>query len=343
MKDKPRVLVVRLSSMGDVVLATAALEPLRQAGYEISFVTKKAFAPLLKNHPALQQVYAYDSSGGEAQARTDFLSWFGSQGFSLVIDLQDSWRTRRWRWHFKRSAKVCVARKERFREWLILYARLGRWWGFGRGGRARKFRRRAVDALSSLQNFSPATGALTSLTVTEEEKAAVRPLLPAGDFVVILPGSAWKGKEWPYFPELAKILARKVPVVALGAQKDVVCDEIARAAGPESGSRSLKGKTDLRASLAVVAQAKWVIGNDTGMVHGGEALGKDVAMVEGPTHEQMGFSPYRKGSILLGLPLVCRPCSKSGRLCVRWGSRKCLRDLTVAEVAGKLRLKGYPC
>jgi heptosyltransferase-2 len=132
-------------------------------------------------------------------------------------------------------------------------------------------------------------------------------------------------------------------VVALGAEKDEVCDRIASAAGANAGSRSLRGQTDIRTSMAIISLARWVIGNDTGMVHVAEALGKDVAMVEGPTHEWMGFSPYREKSLLLGLPLICRPCSKSGRICVRGGTRKCLRDLKVPEVAGQLRQRGFPC
>ncbi|RYZ96092.1 MAG: hypothetical protein EOP11_23940 [Proteobacteria bacterium] len=168
--------------------------------------------------------------------------------------------------------------------------------------------------------------------------------MPPGDYAVILPASAWKGKEWPYFPALAALLARKIPVVVLGAEKDHQCDEVARAAASVNPlSRSLRGQTSLRLSLAVVAGARYVIGNDTGLVHAGEALGHDVAMVEGPTHRQMGFSPYREKSVLLGLNLICRPCSKSGRICPRFGTYKCLNDLTVAGVSETLRRRGYPC
>jgi ADP-heptose:LPS heptosyltransferase len=316
---------------------------LRGAGYEVSFVTKKAFAPILHGNSAIKEVFAFDKSEGEQAAREAFFSWVEAQDFSLVLDLQDSFRTRLWRKRLRKAAEVRVAKKERLREWMILFFRLGSWLSFGRGGRARKFRRLALDTLAAKGQFPVKGVNLTRLEISEEEKQKARALLPEGDFAVILPGSAWKSKEWPYFPELAAILGRKVPVVALGAEKDTVCDEIAAAAGAHAGSRSLRGQTDLRTSMAVIAQARWVIGNDTGMVHVAEALGKDVAMVEGPTHEWMGFSPYREKSLLLGLPLLCRPCSKSGRICVRGGTRKCLRGLSVSAVAGQLRQRGFPC
>lgn len=342
MSPQPKVLVIRLSSLGDVVLSTSVLEPLQRAGLSISFVTKSAFAPLLQGHPAVDEVYGFDPKrNGEAQAREDLLRWAREQGFLFVLDLQDSWRTRLWRWRMGGSTRVFVARKERLREWVIFFLRLGRFVSFGRGGRALKFRRAALEALGSLGLPTDANGPLTWLHVTEQERAKVRPRLPAEPFAALLPASAWRGKEWPYFPELAVRLAVKVPVVALGAAADLGADQAAAAAGARG--RSLRGQTSLRESLAVLAEARWVIGNDTGLVHGAEALGKDVAMVEGPTHEYMGFSPYRPGSALLGVPLWCRPCSKSGWICPRFGTYKCLRDLTAASAAALLAQKGYPC
>lgn len=345
-EEKKRVMVIRLSSLGDVVLATSVLSPLQEAGYEVSFVTKSTFSSLFAHHPQIKEVYSFDkkSAGSEAKARQAFFIWAESKQFSMVIDLHDSWRTWRWRAKLKKMAPVYVAKKERLREWLILLFRFRETFSFRRGGRAKKFRRCVTDALLQEKAYATANSALTKLNITSTEKEAIKGILPTSDFVAFLPGSAWEGKQWPYFPELAEIFARKVPVVALGSDKDLVCDEVAKQAQKyHSESRSLRGKTSMRESLAVLAQAKWVIGNDTGFVHAAEALGKDVAMIEGPTHESMGFSPYKESSILLGLPLICRPCSKSGKFCPRFGSRKCLFDLTAAMVAESLRRKGYPC
>ena len=332
--------MIRLSSLGDIVLSTSVVAPLRDAGFEVYYVSKKPFSPLLENIPGVAGVFAFDKKlGGEKAAREEFFAWCKQNNFSLCLDLQDSWRTWMWRRALRELFPVHIARKERFREWLIFLARAGRFLGFGRGGRARKFRA-VAEAAVGLKANRP----LTELFVTEAEKESVKPLIPAGDYAVLLPASAWKGKEWPYFKQLAARLSQRVPVVVLGAEKDLGCDEVgAAAAAVNPSSRNLRGQTSLRGSLAIVAQARWVIGNDTGLVHAGEALGLDVAMVEGPTHEYMGFSPYRPGSVLLGLPLLCRPCSKAGKVCPRFGSYKCLNDLSEASVARTLRQRGYPC
>lgn len=338
--EKPQVLLIRLSSLGDLVLCTSVLGPLERAGYRVSLVTKAEFAPLFRGQPGISEVFAFDKKKGEAAAREELFAWAEARGFSLVLDLQNSWRTWSWRRRLRRIAPVRALAKPRLREWLILLLRAGRIAGFGRGGRARRFRAFVLRALALPDGGEP----LTRLAVSNEERAEARALVPAGEFAVLLPAGAWKSKEWPYFPELARLMAARVPVVVLGGAKDQICETVAaaaRAVNPES--RSLHGRTSLRQSMAVVAEARWVVGNDTGMVHVAEALGKNVAMIEGPTHPYMGFSPYREDSQVIGLPLVCRPCSKSGRICVRFGTRLCLRGLTPESVGARLRAGGFPC
>ncbi len=350
-KGKTKVLLIRLSSLGDVVLSTAAVGPLKAAGYSVCLATKSEFASLFSAGADFEQIYSFDKkvAGGEAAARDAFLSWAREQGFAGILDLQNSWRTWSWRGSLRKLAPVRALGKPRIQEWLVLVLRLGRWFGFQPGGRALRFRQVAEAALSSWGSPAsseavPAGAPLTRISAGEAEQQAVDKLLPPGDFVALLPASAWHSKEWPYFPELAGLLAKKVPVVVLGGAKDHICAQVAEAAAAvNTASRSLHGKTSMRESVAVLARARWVIGNDTGMVHVAEALGKDVAMVEGPTHSFMGFSPYRERSVLLGLDLVCRPCSKSGKICVRFGTRLCLKGLKVADVASRLRERGYPC
>lgn len=338
------ILLIRLSSLGDLILSTAALAPLQEAGFSISLVTKAEFLPVLQGHPHIKEIFAMDKSLGETKNKENLFKWLAAREFAFALDLQNSWRTWSWRGQLRKLAPIYVLPKARWREWLILFLRMGRWVGLGRGGRAKRFREFTQRALQkegfTINSHSP----LTSLYVSEAEKLAVSKLLPKGDFLVLLPAGAWKSKEWPYFSDLARAAARQVPVVVLGGAKDSICESVAEAARelhPES--LSLHGRTSLRESLAVIAQARWVVGNDTGMVHAAEALGKATAMIEGPTHPYLGFSLYKKESLVLGKSLLCRPCSKSGRICWRGGTRACLNGLGVSEVAESLRAKGFPC
>ena len=329
-----KVLVIRLSALGDITHASSVIEPLAKAGCEIHFVTKSSFASIFQDHPQLKSVYAYDSAKqGERLAREQLLSWVEQSKFDFILDLHDSLRTRLWRRRLRASAKLYVANKERWREFAILFLRQKNGMGFGAGGRALKMRALAVEALRANGIEVEASSLpLTSLGISTELVSSWKAKLPAR-FAVLLPGSAWPGKQWPYFPELAEALAAELPIISLGGEKDLDCDVAAeRAQKINPQSASLRGKTSLRDSMAILFLAERIYGNDTGMVHVAEALGKDVTVIEGPTEKSLGFSPYRPGSKIAGLSLFCRPCSKSGKFCVRFGSRVCLKGISAKDV-----------
>ena len=324
-----KILVLRLSSLGDVVLATSALAPLHRAGYEIHFCTKSAFAPLLHKDPRIRRVYEFQKNPlGEAKSREAFLRWVEEENFSGVLDLHDSLRTRQWRRHFRMP--VVVAEKERVREWRILFLR-ERSLGFGRGGRARKMRAAAFSLLRKLGNEPQEENTpLTELFVGPEEKEVLkrRFSLPES-FVVLLPGSAWEGKRWQGYASLAAKLAE--PVVILGGKEDEK-EAVTILRQAAKGSLSLAGRASLRESLVTLSLAAKAIGNDTGMTHAAQALGIPVVMVEGPTEESLGFSLHSQKAELVGLDLWCRPCSKTGRFCWRGGSRLCLKGISAEKV-----------
>ncbi len=331
--SKPKVLLLRLSSLGDVVLSTAAIEPFANAGWEVHMATKAAFAPILANDRRIRSIYRFDprAQGGEKRARDDFFSWAAAEKFDLILDLHDSLRTRFWRFRLRRLAKVAVARKERLREILILVFRLGRWFGFGAGGRAKKMREAALTALGSFGSPAFSAGAIqvSAPTLSAEKEM----LLPHGKFFVFLPGSAWEGKKWPYFKELAEQAATLGPVVVLGGEGDPECEEIAASARKvNKASLSLRGKTSMEESTAVIAKAAVVVGNDTGMAHIAEALGKPLVVMEGPTSPALGFTVAGPKSRVVAMDLACRPCSKSGKICWRFGTRKCLHGLAADAV-----------
>lgn len=328
---KPRALVIRLSSLGDVVLATAVLDPLVAAGYEVSFATKASFAPLLEHHPRIKSIFRYGEMPTESESREAFFQWLEAQNFDLIIDLQDSLRTKIWRRKLRSISKLCVVPKPRWNEILVLLFRMKSQFGLGRGGRARYFRQKMSHYLIS-QGHQISTSVtstdLTELRVTDDERNQARSLVGRDKFIAVFPSSAWSSKEWMYFDSLALKWRGTRDFFFLGGSKDTICDELAN----KTGGRSLRGQTSLRESMAIVANAEWVIGNDTGFLHVAEALQKSVLMIEGPTHAALGFSSYRGESVVAGKDLWCRPCSKSGKFCYRWGSRACLKQLSADEV-----------
>ncbi len=340
MERTKKILVIRLSSLGDIVHSTSVLEPLKQAGCEISYITKAAFAPLLQGHPMIRSVYRYDvaASGSEERARDALFAWIEKENFDAILDLHDSLRTRFWRRRLRKHAPIFVAKKERLREWLILFFRLKKTFSFGAGGRAKKMRALAYEALDYFQipykDLPMCTGVALDIVAFEKMEQH----LPKEKFAVLVPGSAWKSKEWPFYAELAKKIARSQPVIVLGGSGDTACEAVALAA-LEVNPRSInfQGKTSLAESVAVIAKAALVVGNDTGLLQVAESFGVRCFVIEGPTAPEMGFSVYKDSSKSIGLDLFCRPCSKTGRVCWRLGQRTCLKALTPERVMEDVR------
>ncbi len=320
-----------------MVLSTSVFEPLQESGFELFFATKKSFAPLFEQHPRLAGVFSFGLEKSERDNRLALFRWAEEQKFDLIVDLQDSLRTKLWRRSLRKIAPVWVIPKPRWREILVLFFRMRKIAGMGRGGRARYFREQVMQRLAQKQKYPAVSGPLTQLAVSM--KSSHFPLNVNRPYIAFFPASAWKTKEWPHFTALAHSLKVHYDLVFLGGPEDAVCDEIARAV---SGV-SLRGKTSVQQSMAIVAGAQWVVGNDTGFLHVAEALSKDVVMIEGPTHPAMGFSIYRKQSVLVGKDLFCRPCSKTGRICFRWGSRTCLESLSPQEVLANMQHGGVKC
>ena len=88
---KRKVLLIRLSSLGDVVLSTAAVEALAaKGGYSVSVLTKPQFAEVFENNPGVAEVIAW----GEDEGPRDIAAKVGSGGYDWIVDLHANLRTR---------------------------------------------------------------------------------------------------------------------------------------------------------------------------------------------------------------------------------------------------------
>ena len=102
-------------------------------------------------------------------------------------------------------------------------------------------------------------------------------------------------------------------------------------------SLDLSGKTELREALSIIANSKHVIGSDTGLVHGAEALGKNVSMILGPTSTETGAGVALADSENIQKDIWCRPCSQNGSTPCYRERQYCMESITPEEVLTSLR------
>ena len=322
-------LVIQTSFLGDTVLTTPLLAQLANRG-PVDIVTTPASAALLANHPAVRTVIPYDKRGRDRGLRGMFrlARRLRRTEYDLALLAQGSWRSAAVaflaripsRVGFDRSAgKLLYTTRVPYRDDLHHAARLlmlGR--PNGREPTADEMR--------------------PSLAPGEAERAAVDALfawhgVSAGDRLVVLaPGSVWGTKRWPFYPELAQLLARHARVVVVGSAADATLADAIAAAEPTSIDAT--GALSLLASAELIGRAGVVVTNDSAPLHLASAMGTPTVALFGPTVPEFGFGPLAPRASVVGEEtLPCRPCDRHGPQHCPLGHHRCMRDLSPALVA----------
>lgn len=346
--EKPAVLFVRFSSLGDVVLTTPAVRSLKAAfpGARISFLTKGAYSPLLEGHPDIDRVIAFEPRPGQGgfSALTGLCRGLGT--FDLVIDLHVTLRSR------LVAAFLPASRKVRYRKDSLMRRLWAMGWMRERmlcdGRHVADRYLHALEPLGVSPRFTRPEIFLTPREVDSSEsflrQMGVRD--PRG-IAVILPGARWSNKQWTAkgFAAVGEVLSsrRGFEIVVAGDRGDrPAVDAFKRELSTECVD--IAGKTGIRELAAVLRLARVAVGNDSGPGHLAAAVGTPVVTIFGPTTEAFGFAPRGERVKTVSLPLPCRPCSIHGGRTCPGGRRACLEDLEPrAVIAAVGEVLDTPC
>jgi ADP-heptose:LPS heptosyltransferase len=327
-----KILCIRFSSMGDVVIQTAlfshlkGLMPLNHL--EITVLTSREFSPLLVNHPAIAKVFSYDRRAG--QSLWTFLKIeLSHEKYDLIIDLHDNLRSHLVRWFFWATPNLVINKRRWERDFLV------------RLPFKKKFFQKFLRGLEpqsqrTLLDWSLLWKKTTSSTLNEITQTTLLPphfLLSTQQPVIAFAlGASFSTKKWPlsHWGDLLRLtlesqLLKHFAIVILAGPSDKDVFELEHdplMMGPSYDKSRLHfrlGKATLEESKAWLVKATMVVGVDSGMNHIAEAYGKPVLTLMGPTHEAFGFAPFGKFSKALSVDLWCRPCSTTG-------SRPCFRE-----------------
>jgi len=322
-------LVIQTSFLGDTVLTTPLLAQLANRG-PVDVVTTPASAALLANHPAVRTVIPYDKRGSERGLRGLFrlARRLRHTGYDLALLAQGSWRSATLAWlaripsrvGFNTSAgRLLYTTRVPYRDDLHHAARLlmlGR--PNGREPTAEEMR--------------------PSLAPGDAERATVDALLArhgavAGERMVALaPGSVWGTKRWPYYPELAQLLAPQARVVVIGSSSDAPLAGAVMAAEPTA--IDVTGELSLLASAELIGRCAVVVTNDSAPLHLASAMGTPTVAIFGPTVPDFGFGPLSPRASVVGEDtLTCRPCDRHGPQHCPLGHHRCMRDVAPTLVA----------
>lgn len=308
-----KILVIRFSSMGDIIYTTPVVRCLKKQlpDAEIHFLTKPAFKYIYDNNPYVDKLLLLK------QTLSETISDIKAEKYDYIIDLHNNLRTTLIK--LKVGVKSSTYKKQRLRKWLSL-----------------KFKLELVPPVHLVERYMQT---VTFLGVVNDEQPIdyyikadhqLKDLLPSShqnNFVVFIIGATHFTKRMPN-EKIIKI-CREInhPVVLLGGN-DVKAngEEIAAAT---SNIYNACGITTLDESVFLVSKAINVIGFDTGLTHIAEAFDTPIASIWGGTvPELLGVQPYKvKDFLIAGIDLPCRPCSKFGLEKCPLGHFKCMNDL----------------
>ena len=322
-----RILVIRYSALGDVVLATSVLEPLRRRypGARIEWVTSAAAAPLLAGLPGMAAVHRLGRQGEEAPRA---LARRLRGRFDLAIDLQEKVKSRY-------LALVAAPRRLYFHRRSpgeALRALLGRDRPLARAHATTLY----AEALRPLGIEAPGR---IEIAVPEPARARAREVLASArrPLVGIAPGATWATKRWApeRFAAVADALHQAghglVLVAGPGDTAVVAAFRAALRAPLEADLTSLP----VDALAAALAELRLLVACDSGPVHLAAAQGIPALVLFGPT-STVRWAPPPPGRAL-SLGLECQPCSNHGGERCPLGHHDCLGRLEVEAVLSAAR------
>jgi ADP-heptose:LPS heptosyltransferase len=314
LKQGLKILVIRFSSMGDVIYTTPVVRCLKQQlpNAEIHFLTKAAFKYIYDNNPYVDQLHLLKPTLKETIADIK------AERFDYIIDLHNNLRTSIIKW--KTGIKSSTYNKQSIRKWLSL-----------------KLHLKLVAPIHLVERYMQT---VTFLGVKNDDKPidyyikadhSLQKLIPQSHqqgYIAFIIGATHFTKRMPNVKIISICNKIGLPIVLLGG-KDVLANAEVIVAAVGDKVYNACGKTSLDESVFLVSKAKKVIGFDTGLTHIAEAFNVPIASIWGSTvPELLGVQPYQvSGAEVIGIELPCRPCSKFGLEKCPLGHFKCMNEI----------------
>jgi ADP-heptose:LPS heptosyltransferase len=310
-KSQFKILVIRFSSFGDIVLSFPLLKKLKEKypGCIVSYLTKYEYKDLLEINPDVDEIILYENEPVKSLRKK-----LNEKKFDLVLDIHKNFRsigvTRNYRnktrRYFKNNFKkfmLVSMKKNLFKEIVPVY---------------KKYLLTIKDRLNEFDYEFLITGLNFDRTVKYGQP-----------YVVISPSAKHFTKIYPkekILEAIKKNPLKKIILVGDNSDGDIeICNFIQ---SQSDNVMNLCGRLNYIELANVIHNSEYVISNDSGVLHFSEALGKRVIALFGSTVKEFGFFPQLKESrVIENNELSCRPCSHIGRSACPLKHFLCMNEL----------------
>lgn len=317
-----KILVVRFSSIGDIVLTTPILRCIKQQlqNVELHYITKHNFLSVIENNIYVDKVFTIKDS------LKDALPQLKKENYDYVIDLHHNVRTLRLKTAL--GKKSFSFNKLNWEKFLVV-----------------NFKKNKLPNIHIVDRYFETVNSIgvkndekgLDYFINEKDEIDIPSSLPTlfqEDYNVLVVGGSYYTKQIP-INKLKEICSKSaLPLILLGGKEDApIADQVYQL--HKNKTINLCGKLSLNQSASLIKQSHKVITSDTGLMHIAAAYKKDIISLWGNTIPEFGMGPYLAGKnshILEVKGLSCRPCSKLGYKKCPKGHFKCMNDIIIPEI-----------
>jgi ADP-heptose:LPS heptosyltransferase len=325
-KKGPKFLIVRFSSIGDIVLTTPVIRCLKKQvqDAEVHFLTRDSFRSVVEHNPYIDKLHLL------AHSWELMIEELKAEDYDYIIDLHHNTKTLR----LKRALK-----KKSFSFYKLNIQKY-----FYTAFKINVLpKTHIVDRyLKTVKSFGVKNdGAGLNYFISKEEEITLKdiPASHHAGYIACVIGAALGTKQWPVHKWKEFCSAMNHPIILLGGPEDAANgNEIASV--DKDKVYNACGKFKLNESADLVQKAKLVITNDTGLMHIAAAYKKQIISLWGNTVPSFGMTPYYGDApvadvVLQTNKLWCRPCSKIGYAKCPLGHFKCMEKIAAENVVAK--------
>lgn len=328
MNTKVKILIIRFSSIGDIVLTTPVIRCLKnqiKGDVELHYITKKVYLPLLAENPYLDKIYSIEKSTNEV------IEELKAEQYDYIIDLHKNMRARR----VKRKLKALsfTFDKLNIRKWVLV-----------------NFKWNKMPELHIVDRYLAAAKAfdikydgegLDYFLPKNINSQIELPNKVKNGYTALVLGANHATKQIPE-NKLKSILEKSTEnFVLIGGKDDADLGERLELIAPDRVWNTA-GEMSLHQSAYLIKQANSVITPDTGMMHIAASFQKRILSLWGNTVPEFGMYPLLKkgnenqSTIFEVKDLSCRPCSKIGFNKCPKGHFNCMMLIDESEVIKKI-------
>lgn len=327
-----KFLVIRFSSIGDIVLTTPVVRCLKKQvpGAVIHYLIKPQFKMVMEPNPYIDKFHVLQEDWDE------MIEALKAEKFDHIIDLHHNLRTLR----VKKALKVPAYSLNKLNIEKLIFVKLK--WNV-------MPKLHIIDRyLETVEPFGVKNdGDGMDYFIPEDQRVPLKdiPASHHAGFISIVIGASFYTKKLPVrkLQELCQKI--KHPIILLGAKEERAEGEAIASVDPIKVYNAC-GKFSLHESADLVRQSKVVIAHDTGLMHIAAALRKQVIAIWGSTTPSFGMVPYYGKNFLQRVPppsddvqvhkLWCRPCTKIGRNKCPQGHFKCMKNISIDEIVANV-------